>query len=123
MYQVTGDVTAHYSTISIARTGFSHVLTLSALKVMCMTFNITIPNPNPNNGTWYIVHKPFNLTISIQAPRWAMIPFAQSFETVDGDRYQTTGSPCHSYFKTLRQGLLLQFKRNYHWYSSLILDH
>jgi hypothetical protein len=59
MYQVTGDVTAHYSTIYLARTGFSHVLTLSALKVMFMTFNIA--NPNPNNGTWYIVHMPFNV--------------------------------------------------------------
>jgi hypothetical protein len=62
MYQVTGDVTAHYSTISLARSGFSHVLTLSGLKVMFMTFNITIPNPNPNpnqnNGTLYIVHTP-----------------------------------------------------------------
>jgi hypothetical protein len=55
MYQVTGDVTAHYSTISLARTSFSQVLTLSALKVICMTFNIT--SPNPNHGTsWYIVH-------------------------------------------------------------------
>jgi hypothetical protein len=52
--QVTGDVTAHYSTISLARTGFSQVLTLSALKVLFMTYAITNPNPNPNYGTWYI---------------------------------------------------------------------
>jgi hypothetical protein len=59
MYQVTGDVTAHCSTISLARTGFLHVLTLSALKVMFMTFNISNPNPNPNNGTWYNVHRAY----------------------------------------------------------------
>jgi hypothetical protein len=40
MYQVTGDVTAHYSTVSIARTGFSQGLTLSALKVIFMTFTM-----------------------------------------------------------------------------------
>jgi hypothetical protein len=40
--------------ISLARTGLLQVLTLSDLKVICMTFNITNPNPNPNYGTWYI---------------------------------------------------------------------
>jgi hypothetical protein len=46
----------NYSTISIARTVFLQVLTLSALKAIFITFNIT--NPNPNYGTWYIVHTP-----------------------------------------------------------------
>jgi hypothetical protein len=69
MYQVTGDVTAHYSTISLARTGFSRFdLVVSAIKVMLMAFNITIPNPN--YGTWYIVHTPFIDLITVNTPSY-----------------------------------------------------
>jgi hypothetical protein len=53
MYKVTGNVTAHYSTIARAKTGFSQVLTLSALKVIFMTFSITNPK------LWYLVHRAY----------------------------------------------------------------